>query len=521
MPINLIGRQEDIELVSIVEAALIRSFSVAGVQRLNYVATEQVDGCYLFVNPQDEQAGLIEQLLAKRTKIILLGSLGVALGRTLGLEVEALEAGDFQDYLSLIETDTFDQSQLSIHYVSDSPILARLKARSRPLLRYDFTDEWNTLGFGGIQKGPSPWSICQKVRAITASSLAQLTNQIGQTFGLYASLTSFETSEVLWFNRQVGPVDSWEWAIVEDFYSHYRSDELPCIPHLREIPSGYQGAVTMRLDCDQAIATSRPLFELYRDAGLPFSLAVVTGLPPQVEDMALLRDVIAAGGSVVSHSVTHPPNWGADHAQALQEAQDSKRWLEQHLPEVGSVRYAVSPFHQNPPYAVQALTDAGYQGFVGGIIHNDPEYLIGRAGRVPFCEPPIVSHSQQCMLHGDCYHRYGNSVDPYLESFSNHLKAGNIFGYLDHPFSATYQYGWLSETERLAAHAELIRFIQSHEDIWFPNLVQCLDFVRKRDQVQISVEADQLQVRCDPKGIPGDLPTISVGWRGETIDLGI
>ncbi|MBD0337340.1 MAG: polysaccharide deacetylase family protein [Cyanobacteria bacterium Co-bin13] len=316
-------------------------------------------------------------------------------------------------------------------------------------------------------------------------------------------------------------MDSWEWGIVEDFFSHYRADELPCMPHLREIPSGYQGAVTMRLDCDQAIAPARPLFDLYRDAGLPFSLAVVTGLPPQAEDMALLRDVIAAGGSVVSHSVTHPPNWGADYAQALQEAQDSKRWLEQNLPEAGSVRYAVSPFHQNPPYAVQALADAGYQGFVGGIIHNDPEYLMGRAGRVPFCDSPIVSHSQQCMLHGDCYHRYGNSVAPYQESFVNHLKAGSLFGYLDHPFSTAYQYGWASEAERLMAHAELIQFIRSHEDIWFPNLVQCLDFVRKRDQIQVFVEDEQLQVQCDADGLSNSLPTVAVGWRGETIDLGL
>ncbi|MEL6130982.1 MAG: hypothetical protein AAFR30_13900, partial [Cyanobacteria bacterium J06628_4] len=251
------------------------------------------------------------------------------------------------------------------------------------------------------------------------------------------------------------------------------------------------------------------------------SLAVVTGLPPQPNDMAFLREVLAHGGAVVSHSCTHPPNWGVDYAAALQEAKASKAWLEANLPEAGTINYAVSPFHQNPAYAVQALADADYMGFVGGIIHNDPEYLLGRSGQVPLCDKPLISHSQQCMLHGDCYHRYGNSMEPYCESFAHHFQAGLLFGYLDHPFSAAYQYGWDTEAERLSAHRDFLTFIQSQGDIWFPNLVQCLDFVRKRSLLNIDVDETQsLRVQWQPTQVPLQAtPPLQVGWRGETIPI--
>jgi hypothetical protein len=159
----------------------------------------------------------------------------------------------------------------------------------------------------------------------------------------------------------------------------------------------------MRLDCDEAVAASRPLWNLYQESGVPLSLAILTGQETGTADEKLLEDVLVGGGSVVSHSMHHYPNWGGSYHVALQEAEGSREWLETHAAAAAPVEYAVSPFHQNPPYAVQALADCGYQGFVGGIIANDPEFLIGRAGRVPFAQAQIVSHSAQCMLHGDCY----------------------------------------------------------------------------------------------------------------------
>jgi hypothetical protein len=182
------------------------------------------------------------------------------------------------------------------------------------------------------------------------------------------------------------------------------------------------------------------------------------------------------------------------------------------VPTAAPVEYAVSPFHQNPPYAVQALADSGYQGFVGGIIANDPEYLLGRAGRVPFAQSHVVSHSAQCMLHGDCFHRYGNRIDTYVQAFEMHLAAGSLFGYLDHPFSPRYQYGWHNEGERLDAHRLLLERMQSEPGMWWPDLVSLLQYLSRRNRCRVGVEDDGRLIR---DLVPGaELPAIC--WQGRS-----
>jgi hypothetical protein len=95
--------------------------------------------------------------------------------------------------------------------------------------------------------------------------------------------------------------------------------------------------------------------------GLPFSVALLTGLHLRDADLQLLREIVSLGGAVVSHSVHHYPNWGDSYEAALQEATESRAWLQRNVPGDESGLYAVSPFHQNPPYAVNALADGGYQ----------------------------------------------------------------------------------------------------------------------------------------------------------------
>lgn len=526
MSIKLLYRPEDKNVADIIRCGLLRSFSAAQVSCASFGEQEHSTSLnsqiYVLLNPSDAERSLLETLAAQNRKVILFGSLGTQLAADIGIEVEPLGAQSAHWAKVQPSADLmFNASRAAVVYDSDHPLTASLGLRHRPLSRYDFTDEWNTLGFGRIAVDGGLWSLCQQAGTIQARAIAQVVDRTGNAVTAYATLTETSDSSLLWFNRAVGPVDSLEWTLIETFCSQYQADSLACIPYLSEIPAGYSGTVTMRLDCDQAIATARPLFELYQDLEMPLSLAIVTGLPPQPDDMAFLRDVLAHGGAAVSHSRTHPTNWGADYSAALQEAQQSKAWLETHLPEATPIRYAVSPFHQNPSYAVKALADAGYLGFVGGIIHNDPEYLLGRSGQVPLCEQPLISHSQQCMLHGDCYHRYGDSVTPYYESFQNHVEAGYLFGYLDHPFSSTYQYGWQSESERLSAHADLIKSMRSHGNIWFANVVQCLEFARKRSLVGINIDKNQsLQIRCNPISAPlQPTPPVQVSWRGETIPV--
>jgi hypothetical protein len=330
------------------------------------------------------------------------------------------------------------------------------------------------------------------------------------------TVRDFPSSAILWHARPVGPIDGADWRVIEAFISDYRQAELPCRPLLRDIPHGATAAVTMRLDCDEDIASSRPLFELYRQLGAPLSLAVKTDQPQRDENFALLSELQAAGGSILSHSVTHAPGWGGNAETAEAEAQRSKAWLETHV-EGLSVKYAVSPFHQNPSYVPEALARAGYDGFVGGTIANDPEYLMARGGEVPYGPRGFVSHSQSCMLHGDCMLADGDPLRIYKQAFGISLAGSQFFGYLDHPFSPRYAYGWSSETDRLSRHADFVADIklQCRElggAALFVNEEVCLDFMK--DKSLTSIRYDGARDRFTISNTHAAALPLSVGFRG-------
>ena len=117
------------------------------------------------------------------------------------------------------------------------------------------------------------------------------------------------------------------------------------------------------------------------------------------------------------------------------------------------------------------------------------------------------------MLHGDCVRRTKGEIGVYRTSFDNHCAARAIFGYLDHPFSRRYQYGWESESERLTAHQELLDHIEARPSVWRASLTQCLGFLRKRDAVQLWKEPDgRLGVHCP---VNEEFPPVAVCWKGE------
>jgi hypothetical protein len=360
------------------------------------------------------------------------------------------------EFLSLAKIISDEKDGQAVAFL-DHVLTANVFPRMRAFERFDFTNEWNNLGYGRIEKSSdSPFGIAE-------------------TSSLYAGLYDSAERSVLWVNRNVGPLDGFDWRMVEDFVSTYRKYELGGIPRLAEIPDGYQAAATMRIDCDENIVSGRPLFELYRKNNFPFSMAIKTKQKIGSDEIKLMREVIDAGGSIVSHSHTHAPDWGGDQAQW--EAETSIKILEDALPGY-KIRYAVSPFHQNSMRAIEGIKAAGIEGFVGGIIHNDPEYLFARAGEVPFVEG-IISHSQQCMFHGDCYHAAHNSIEVYLAALRSAIKTQTFFGFLDHPFS-NYQYGWKNEDERLGVHQEFLDELNRVPDLWKASLVQALDFLKGR-----------------------------------------
>lgn len=439
-------------------------------------------------------------------------------------QVGNLSFGSCPLVTSLSSPPNMDHNALTVRY-RNHPLLSKaLSYYERDFVRFDFQSEWNNLGFGIITLNEeSAFSLAG------THFLPDDADIIGEVFCKksgkkvcdYAGIIRTGETRHLWFNRKVGPIDGFDWHIVENFLS--LSVDVPSSyihPLVSEIPHGYSGAVTMRIDCDEAISTGLELFQLYAKNNVPFSLAIKTQQEIAKADVALMTAVLNAGGSIVGHSHTHAPNWGGSIDSAEWEARTSAEALRD-LGIVGiSYDYVVSPFHQNPQYAVKGLANAGVKGFVGGISCNDAEYLVARAGLVPGGDK-IITHSQQCMFHGDIYRRYNSSIDIYKAAFKQALATETFFGYLDHPFSS-YYYGWSSEAERLHAHGQFLEFLNSIPGIWMANLVDAMRFLEMKSTViieQISGNAFSIHLPNNSRFL--DLPAISVKYGKKIFKLNL
>lgn len=423
---------------------------------------------------------------------------------------------DFPNLKSQASTRSFCAAELEIKYSPIALVSFAGASLRKPLERFDFLREWNNLGYGAIGvSGESQWNLSGFFLAPSGAQViaSVVLKTTGEKICDYAFILDESTKSTLWFNRDVGPIDGYDWSIVENFYSDYRSDELPCFPVLREIPAGFNSAVTMRIDCDEAVASGRELFELFAEARVPFSLAIKTQQQLLSADVSLMADVIAAGGTVCSHSHTHAPNWGGSREAAKEEIRVSHEILRSlKIPGI-NYEYVVSPFHQNPVYAVEGLRDAGIRGFVAGIICNDPEFLMARGGQVPLVEG-IISHSQQCMFHGDSVHTQGESIAVYEQAFRQAKETNTFFGYLDHPLSG-YNYGWKSEAARLSTHAKFLDYLRSEEGCWFASLEQAMGFMDMKSKVFVQDESKQVSFSLDSQARFDSLPYLTVRHRGE------
>jgi hypothetical protein len=462
---------------------------------------------FVYIDPDDDILPEISAVLSKGSKVVVLGNISGSVAGLLGLAAHATCRGFDETKVKIAtgHSGEFNKTEYHVSYIKH-PLNTRNPYITRHFARFDFMDEWNNLGYGRIAVGEGLWSVAQPLAANGATVLAEIVDDCGSV-SVFASVTDFECASVLYINRPVGLVDGLDWGLIEQFFAAYRADELVCLPLISDLPKGCKSVVSSRLDCDQSIINAQPLVKLYKKYGIDLSLAISTGIPISGDDVVFLKAFSANGGCLVSHTVTHHYGWGRDYAHALEEAKQSKEWLETNLAPL-RIPYAVSPFHSNPPYAVQALKDAGYEGFISGIIHNDPEYLCAVSGQVPFVDGDMVMHAQQCMMHGDCFHRYDNSIAPYLEAFDLHYRAGKMFGYLDHPFGG-YDYGWASEEERLQAHESLIQAINQYEGVRWMTLEQILDFVKRKNDVKMHI-SDAGDLIIDHKA-----PDVQVYYKGD------
>lgn len=357
----------------------------------------------------------------------------------------------------------------------------------RALERFDFADEWNNLAYGAIRADGSLWALAEPLQAPEDCGLADLAID-GEARLTYCAMFEVGASSVLWFNRPVGPIDSFEWRLVERFLSNWCSDTQPCCPVISEIPWGHDSAITMRLDCDEDITSARPLWGAYRQMDVPLSLAIHSSNLHDDTHYSFLREFGEAGGAVLSHTATHAPNWGGSYEAALAEGMESRARIK--AATGVSVAYAVSPFHQSPAYALAGLCDADYQGCIGGIIRNDPEFLLARGGELAGLPRGFIGHSQQTMLHGDCMLAEGDPLRIFKAAYDRAYEIRTLFGYLDHPFSVRYQYGWSDEAQRIDAHRRFIQHIRTRAtNPLFMDEIQAMDFLRARAAIKIAEDA--------------------------------
>ncbi|MGY6251901.1 polysaccharide deacetylase family protein [Paraburkholderia caledonica] len=502
-----------------VAAAVRRSVSAAQVQRISSGTLDVATGAIVGVDLSDTAGEpLLAWLRAHPRKLVLFGRMPAALERATGFQPGELPADlEAASRSEAAPPYAYRESDAALAY---TPLARRFGGREwhRPFERFDFADEWNNLGYGAVRADGSIWSLAGGGAAQPEAELAAV-NIRGERCCSYAASWDVGPSAVLWFNRAVGPCDSFEWRIVENFLSSYRSADLPCYPVLSEIPLGFDAAITSRLDCDEDVESARSLFQAYQRMGVPFSLAVHTQNLAVEGHYAILRDLLADGGAVLSHTATHAPNWGGNYAAALDEGLTSARLIAEGIGQ--RPRYAVSPFHQTPPYALQALSDAGYAGCIGGIIRNDPEFVLARGGALTDLPPGFVGHSQQCMLHGHSMLAQGDALAIFKQAFDLAFETRTLFGYLDHPFSPRYAYGWSDEVARAAVHEEFVEYIRSRTvKPLFMNEDAAMDFLRVRALTQVMLE-DGVVRAWNPSGITTSLmPCVELAGETLPVELG-
>ncbi len=427
-----------------------------------------------------------------RSKRVHFGGLPPELWRLLDAsEARPLEGRGFR--APPTPANNASESHFAVRYGAPALLLGGRRWR-RPFARYDFTDEWNNLGYGAIVDAASPWGLGEPVLVAEQFELAAITDEGGQRLSSYAALLQAGDEALLWFNRPVGPIDSFEWRLVENFLSSFGSPNLPIVPVISEIPAGYDVLVCARLDCDEDIESARALWASYDAMHVPLSLGIHTALLDGGAVPALLLEASERPGVVLAHSATHPPNWGGSGRLAEAEASRSADVLERATGR--RPKYAVSPFHQTPGYAIEGLVAAGFTGCIGGSISGDPAFNMARSG-VPAGAPDgFVGVTGQCMLHGDSL-LTSDPILRYRQAFELALQSASPFFYLDHPFSPRYRYGWASEGQRIQAHRHLIEHVSRRAmSPLFLSAGQAMDFVLQRAATIVRVKGGGYQVEA-------------------------
>lgn len=358
----------------------------------------------------------------------------------------------------------------------------------RPTSRYDFELEWNSHCYGDITAKNELLNLSHKCSLKEEDYLAYIQGANNCKTPLIAQF-KINTNLVIWINRNLGLVDLPEWKIIENFIANAYFNEYPCIPYISEFAKTDEGLMTMRLDCDEDIESSRKIFELYKENNYPISLAITTNQLEGREISPLPKEVKDNGGTILNHSHTHPINWGGNKSSIRNEIEISTKLIK----DIYGVKteYAISPFHHLTWEALNVLNEMDYKGVVSGISSSHHEFLYMRGGFIN-TNLDILLHSQQCMIHGDCITKTRSLAD-YLFAFDLFSKLGFSMGFLDHPISKRYDYGWGSPERQVKSHKKIINHLIKKQ-IKLVNQEEIFKRLEAKDKLQIKqIEKESIQ----------------------------
>ena len=414
-----------------------------------------------------------------RNKIILNGKLSKNIKNTLDISENQIDVLDKD-----LKPANHIKPCLSNSTVKYNKNISHLKSfistlSQRPTSRYDFELEWNSHCYGEITTKAELLNVSHKCSLKEDDYLAYIEGADNFKTPLIAQF-KINTNLVIWINRNLGLIDLPEWKIIENFIANAYFNEYPCIPYISEFAKTDAGLMTMRLDCDEDIESSRKIFELYKQNNFPISLAITTNQLEGKEISPLPKDVKDNGGTILNHSHTHPINWGGDKSRIKNEIEISTKLIKN----IYGIRteYAVSPFHHLTWDALDVLNEMDYKGVVSGISSSHHEFLYMRGGFINK-NLDILLHSQQCMIHGDCITKKRSLTD-YLVAFDLFSKLGFSMGFLDHPISQRYDYGWGSLERQVETHKEIINHLIKRE-IKLVNQEEIFKRLEAKENIQV------------------------------------
>ena len=463
--------------------ALVRSFTKSQVTLFSNKFEIQLDKIKILVisSFDDNIIEIIDIIKNNKIKVLIFGKLNKNIINILKLEgVEIIDENFHYDHkIKKAKKNQPSESNLFIKY-KRSKILDVEEFLTRPLVRYDFEDEWNNHNYGEIRTTQDFWSISQNVIIRDNLELAYIYDT-----AINKKICSFiafweNKNQILWVNREASLIDSHEWRIIECFICNIGGKNFNALPLINEVPFGFDSCSTMRLDCDEDIKSSKNLDLFYNSKKIPLSFALV-GSKLDLKNLNFLKN-LKSPKHFLSHSFLHKEHWGGSEETCAEELCKNHELIKE---EFGiELKFAVSPFHQSPSFLFKVLEQNKYKGFISGIINCYPEMMISRGGIIDQ-KNNLISHSQQCMLHGDCI--AGNQtelIDNYKHSAKLSTYSRSIFGYLDHPFSDRYQYGWSSEKFRILCHSYLIDFLKKKRNL-FLSEEDALNFIYNKNNISI------------------------------------